>query len=194
MTSRYRCCPTILFGSFRWNIWKPVLVVGKLPWIWAPGLNIVIWFLSNIRDHILRWRWKDGIQRKIAAATMRRCLGSIVAVGLLATMNDANSVGLLKFITPCTNPAAVLLSKIGVTLLAYWQPSPLGYSRQCQSSRILWLGTGRPVIAAFTIDKMVGSMTDVTIRSIHSSSPGQCHENSWVLFSPTLFPAMSGST
>jgi len=162
--------------------------------IWGLRLTIIIRFLPDKVDHILGWRWEDIIQRMVAAATTHRCLRTICAVGLLATINDAKSVGLLNFIAAFTHPAAALLSKIGVTFRAYGPPSPLGSSRQPQSSRIFQLGTGRPAIAVFTIDKMVVAMIDVIIGSINSSSPGQCHENSWVLFSPSLFPPMSRST
>jgi len=55
------------------------------------------------------------------------------------------------------------------------------------------VGSGRPAIAALMMDTMVVLTNDVTVRSIDSSSPGQCHEHSWELFSPTLIPAMSGS-
>ena len=103
-------------------------------------------------------------------------------------------VGWLNFIAASTNLAAVLVSKLGVTSWAYGPPPPLHSSLQPQSSRIIQLGIGRPAIAAFTIDKLVVLTTDLTIRSIDSSSAGQCHENSSVLFSPTLCQAMWGST
>jgi len=105
-----------------------------------------------------------------------------------------NSIWLLNLNTAFNHPAAVMLSKFGVTLQVYRALSPLGSSRQPQSSRIFRLGSGRLASTAFTIDVIVGSTLDVTIGSIDSSSPGQCHENSWVLVSPTLFPAMLVST
>jgi len=105
-----------------------------------------------------------------------------------------NSIGLLYCIAAFTHLAAVVLSKIEVTLQAYKPPSPLGSSRQPQSTQTIRLRSGRLAIAAFTIDKILVSTTDVTIGSIDSSSPGQCPENSQVLFSPTFFAAMSGST
>ena len=147
-------------------------------WIWAPGLTIIIRCLPDIVDHILGSSWEDLIHRKLAAATAHRRLGTICAVGLLATINDAKSVWLLDFIAAFTHPAAVLLLEIGVKLLAYGPPSPLGSSRQPQSSQIFRMGSGRPAFAAFMIDKMVVSTIDVTIGSIDLSSPGQCHENS----------------
>jgi len=100
------------------------------------------------------------------------------------------SVRLYHVIAAFTHPAAVLLSKIGVTVWLYRPPSPLGSFRNHQSTRIVLLGSGRQVIAAFTIDKMVISRIDVTVASNNSSSPGLCHENIWVLFSPTIFPAV----
>jgi len=90
--------------------------------------------------------------------------------------------------------AAVSLLKNGATLWPYEQLSVLGSSWQLQSCWIVRLGFGRPVIAPITIDKMVVSTIDVTLNSLDSSSPGQCHENSGVLVSPTLFPVMSGYT
>jgi hypothetical protein len=89
-----------------------------------------------------------------------------------------HSVGLINSIAACTHLAGVLLSKIGVTLLAYGPPSPFVTSRQLQSSQIFRLGSGRLAMAAFTTEKKVVSTIDVTIARIDSSSPGQCHENS----------------
>jgi len=83
---------------------------------------------------------------------------------------------------------------IGVTLRACRPQSALGCSRQPQTSQSVCLSSGSLVIAAFMIGKMVVLTIDVTIRCIDSSSPGQYHENRGVLFRPTLFPAMSGST
>jgi len=67
------------------------------------------------------------------------------------------SVGLLHFFAAFTHPAAVLVSKIGVQLWVYGPPSQLGSSRRPQSFRIFRLGSGKPAIAAFTIDKLVVS-------------------------------------
>jgi hypothetical protein len=55
-----------------------------------------------------------------------------------------------------------------------------GKSQQAdyQSSQIFWLGSQRPAIEAFMMDKVIVLTIDVTIRSIDSSSPGLCHENS----------------
>jgi hypothetical protein len=58
-------------------------------WIWAPCLTIIIRFLPNIVNHILGWSWEDVIQRELGAATTQRRLGTICAIGLLATINDA---------------------------------------------------------------------------------------------------------
>jgi len=104
------------------------------------------------------------------------------------------SVQLFNFLVAFTQPPAVLLSTIRVTLWVCGRPCPLGLSRQPQSSRIFLLASRRLAIATIQIDKMVISMIDITIISIDSSSPGQCHEHSWVLFWPSLFPAMSGFT
>jgi len=103
------------------------------------------------------------------------------------------SVELFNFIAACTHPTAVLLFKNGVTSQAYRPPLLLGSSRHAQSSHKFQRGSVRPAISTFKIDKIVESMIDVTIRSIDSSSPGQCHENRYVLVAPTLFPSISGS-
>jgi len=58
-------------------------------WIWAPRLTIIIRFLPDIIDHIFGWSWEDVIQRKVGAATTHRRVGTICAVGLLATINNA---------------------------------------------------------------------------------------------------------
>jgi hypothetical protein len=56
--------------------------------IGAPRRTIIIRLLPDIVDHILcRW-WDDDIHIKETAATMHRCLGTICAVGLLATINN----------------------------------------------------------------------------------------------------------
>jgi len=104
------------------------------------------------------------------------------------------TIGLLNFIVTFTHLAAVFLLKIGVISRVYRPPSPLASSWRPQSSRIFRLWSGRLVIAAFRIDKMFVSMNEATIKSINSLSPGQSYQNAWVLFSPTLFPAMSVST
>ena len=101
-------------------------------------------------------------------------------------------IGLSNVISAFTNLAAVLLSKIVVILQACRPASPLGSSQQPQSTRIFQQRLGRLPIAAFTIDKMVVSTIDAIESSIDLSSPGQCEENSWVLVSPTVFPATSG--
>jgi len=80
-----------------------------------------------------------------------------------------NSVGLLNVITAYTYPAAVLLSKIEVTSWAYGPPSPLCSSKMPESSRILRLGSGRPAIAALTMDEMVVSMIDVHEQNVNRS-------------------------
>jgi hypothetical protein len=97
-----------------------------------------------------------------------------------------------NFIAEFTNPAAVLLTTIGVAIRAYGPPAPLGSSRQQQSYRIFHLWSGKPAIAAFTIDKMMGSTIPVTIGSPDSLSTARCHQNSRVIFSTTIFPAMTG--
>jgi hypothetical protein len=66
-------------------------------WIWAPRLTIIIQFLPDILNQILAWRCVDVIQMKVAAATTHRCLGTISAVALLATINDAKKRWVAKF-------------------------------------------------------------------------------------------------
>ena len=66
-------------------------------WIWAPGLNIIIRSLPDIIEHIIGWRWEDGIQRKVAAATMHRRLGSRCFFGLLAMISDARKHWVVQF-------------------------------------------------------------------------------------------------
>jgi hypothetical protein len=83
---------------------------------------------------------------------------------------------------------------IGDTLRACGSPSVLHSYWQCWSYWIFWPESGRQAIVAYTIDDVVLSRIDVTIRSIDPSSPPQCHDNSWELIVPTLFPAMFGST
>jgi len=70
----------------------------------------------------------------------------------------------------------------------------LGSFQQKQSSWIFLLWSSWPAIATLMIDRMLLSTIDVTIGSIDSLSPSQCHQCSWVLLSPKHFPAMSGST
>jgi hypothetical protein len=65
-------------------------------------------------------------------------------------------------------------------------PSPVGSLRQHQSSQIVQLWSDRLAVAAFTIDNTVISIIDPTIGSVKSSSPGQCHEYSWVWYSLVL--------
>jgi len=103
-------------------------------------------------------------------------------------------VGWITLIAGYTHQEAVWLSKIEVTLWACGPPCLLGSSRKPRTSRIFQLGSGTLQNPAFMIDKMVVLTFDVTIGSIDSSTPGQCHENSWQLFSPTVFPVISGST
>ena len=124
-------------------------------WIWAPRLTIIIGFLPDLVYHILVRRCEDVIQSKVAADTTHWGQGTTCVVCLLATMHDATSIGLLNFIATFTNLAAVLLSKLGVTLVAYRPSSPLGSSQQPQSSRNFRLASGRLAIAALTIDTMV---------------------------------------
>jgi len=57
--------------------------------IYAPPLTINIDFLPDIFEYILGWRWENGIQRKVAAATMHTHLGASCVIGLLATVNVA---------------------------------------------------------------------------------------------------------
>jgi len=58
-------------------------------WIWALRLTISSWFLPNIVNHILSWRWENVIQRMVAAATRHRCLGTGCAASVLATISHA---------------------------------------------------------------------------------------------------------
>jgi len=91
----------------------------------------------------------------------------------------------------------MLWEKIAVLLRGYRLRSPSCSSRQPQHCWISRLGSYSQGIAVFTMVKIVLSTIDVPIGSIDSSSPGQCHENSCVLVSPALFPAMlklNGST
>jgi hypothetical protein len=59
--------------------------------------------------------------------------------------------------------------------------------------RILHLQPGKPGTATLMINYMVVLTINVIIRRIDSSSQDQYHKSSRVLFSPTLFQAMSGS-
>lgn len=82
----------------------------------------------------------------------------------------------------------------GETFRVCGPPSALGSSEQPQRSLIVWLGSRRPAIAVFKIDKLGIWTIQVTIRSIVSSSASWCPEHSRVLLLPTLIPAMLGST
>jgi hypothetical protein len=66
-------------------------------WMWVPFLTIIIRFLPDIVDHILGWRWENVIQRKVAVATMHRQLGTICAVGLMATINHPKKDWVAEF-------------------------------------------------------------------------------------------------
>jgi len=194
MTSRYRCCPIILFWSFRSNFGSLISSSGSFVDLGA----------ASHHHHPIPHRYRRSYPRLAVGG----CHPEESSCGHHASVSahhlcrrlvghdkqPKKIVRLLTFIATFTHLAAVLLSKIGVTSRAYGPPSPLCTSMQPQSSRIFRLGSGRPTIAAFTIDKMIVSTIDLTIGTIDSISPGQCHEKSWVLFSPTLFPAMLGST
>jgi len=194
MTSRYRCCLIILFWSCCWNFWKPVFVMGKLVGFgrpvlpWSSDSSPISWIMSSAgggRMSSRGWELRPPRIGIWAAAVPSACWPRYMT---------QKSIGLLNLIDACTHPAAVVLLKIGVTLWVYRPPSPLASSRQPQSCRIFLLGSGRPATAAFMIDKMVILTIDVTIRIINSLCSSQGNENSWALFSPTLFPAISGST
>lgn len=132
--------------------------------------------------------------RKVAAPTTYRRQGTSCAGGLLATMNNVrmcwvadcryhlwpsgssivtddclNMMGIQTTISIGLLPAA---PKIPDCLSGVWQTGEYSI-HDCQ---------------------MVGSMMDVTNRSIDSSSLGQCNENTLVVFSTTLIPGMTGST
>ena len=66
-------------------------------WIWAPRLTIIIRSLRDIIDHILRWRWEDVIQNKVAAAMMHTRLGTSCAVGLLAMIYKTEMLWVASF-------------------------------------------------------------------------------------------------
>ena len=66
----------------------------------------------------------DIIQRKLAAATTHRHLGTRCAVNLMNTINDKRCVGVFNFVHDFTPPAKVFLSKIGVSLRVCAPPSP----------------------------------------------------------------------
>jgi len=191
MTSSYCCC---LIISYRVNFWKPVSFVRKLL-----GFGRCI-SPSSSNSCLISLMISSAAGGRMSSRDRQLrspCIGvwaPAVPSACWPRYTMPKSVGLLNFIAACTHPAAVLLSKIGVILRVYRPPSSLGPCRQPQSAQLLQLESGRPAIAAFTIYKMVISTIDVTIGRIYSSSPGQCHENSWELFSPTLLPAMSGST
>jgi len=58
--------------------------------IWDPQLSINNPFLPDIVDRILGSMCEDVMQRKVATVTPHRSLGTRCAVGLLATIHDAN--------------------------------------------------------------------------------------------------------
>jgi len=175
-------------------VWKPVYVIGN---ILGFG-RCVSTALSHSTQLSLIISSAGGGSRSFRWWQLRPPSIGVWARDVLSVCwpkyTTQKCVGLYNFIAPFTHLALVLLSKIGVTLWKCRPPSPVGPSWQPQSSRIFQLGSGSPAIAAFTSDKMVVPTIDTTIRSIDSSSPGQCHQNRWVLVAPTLFPAMSGST
>jgi len=172
MTSRDRCGLMILFWRFRSNFWKPVFVVGKL-----------LRFGSHVSPSSLdsspissiissaAGGWMTSRDRLLRPPHLGVCAPAVPSA-CWPQWTTQKSVGLLSFIAGGTHPAAQLVSKIRVTIRVYGPPSPLDSSWQPQSSRIFRLGSGRPAIAVFTIDKMVLSTTDVPIESIDSSSPG----------------------
>lgn len=132
----------------------------------------------DIIDHMPSWRCENVILRKVPAVTTHRSLGPRSAVGLLAMIHDAKRVGLSNSIAPFTQPAAVSLLQTWATTHACGPQSPLGSPGQTESSWIFQQGSGRPTIAAFTIDIMIVLTIDVTIGNLDSSFPPQCHQNS----------------
>jgi len=71
------------------KLWAACFYWQEASWIRVPPLSIIIRFLPNIIDYILSWRWEYVIQRKVAAATTERHLGTRCVIGLLAMMNNA---------------------------------------------------------------------------------------------------------
>jgi len=182
MTSWYRSCLIILLWSFRSNFWKPAFVVGKLV-----GFGRSVSTSSSDSSPISliissSGGGRNAIQIKVAAATRHRRLGTRCAIALLARINDATKYSVVEF--NC------------------WL-----YPSGCSSAIEDWGNiTGVWTTISIRLLPAAPNLTDFLARvwqtgncRIHdwqnchiddSSTPGLCDENSWVLVSPTLFPAM----
>jgi len=73
---------------------------GEAPWIWAVRIGIIIRFLPDIINYILRWRRQDDIQRMVAAASTHKRLGTRCAFGLLAMIKQPKYCWVDEF-DPC---------------------------------------------------------------------------------------------
>jgi len=194
MTLLSRSCVIMLFWSLHSNFCKPIFVVrkhlGSVRHLSAPlsQSSLISSIISSGEGGRISsrgsWLRPPGIGIWAPA----------VPSACWAWKTIWKTLRLLNFVATFTHPAALFLLMIGVMLWAYGPPSALGPSWQPQRSRIFRWRSGRCAIAAFTVGIMVVSTINVTPPSIDSSSPGLCHEKTWVSFSPTLLTAMSAST
>jgi len=190
MTSRYHCCGIILFWSFHWKCWKPVVIVGKLL-----GFGCCV-SASSSESSPISWNISSaGGGRMVPVDTTHRGLGTSCAGGLFATIHDAKLGSAVQFhhchysfsssiIIENRGNIACIRTTISIRLL-------LAARKQAEFPAGV-LHTGDHGIQDWQngrIDEWCNYWKYQFI--IRRPVPWQ---NSWILFSPTLFPAMSGST
>jgi len=193
MSSRYHCCLIILNCSLHLDFWKPV-VVGKLLGFrccflaWSSNSSLILSITSTAGGGRKSSRGKNIWPPRIGI----RAPAALSACWLQWTTQK--KFGLFILIDAFTHPAAVLFFQDWGNPTGVQNTISIRQLPAAPSCQIFWLGSGRLVIAVFTIDKIVASKMDATIGSINSSSLGQCDKYRWVLCSPTRVQAMSGST
>ena len=180
MSSRYLCCLIMLLCSCLTTCWKSDFVVMTLLGF---GRHVSVSSsdpspISLIISLAAGWRMTSR-GWLLRPPPLHIWVPNVLSAGW-PQYTRQSSVGLSNFITAFTHLAAVLLSKIGVTFQACGPQSPLGSCWEPWSTRMFQLGSARPTMAAFTIDKMVVLTNDVTIASDDSSFSGPRLEKSWV--------------
>jgi hypothetical protein len=178
MTWRYHYCPRLLLLRCLSNIWKLFCIIWKCI-CYGPRVLASSTSFSRILSIVLQTGGRN--MSYCGSLLQRECVGVLTPVVQSAYWlwwTTQPIFQLYNYIAAFPQLAAVLVSKLGVTLWACELASPFGSCRPPNYTWILWLGSGRPDIALFTIGKIPRWKNHATIGTINSSFWCQCHENS----------------